>query len=432
MPTEIVPSSTSSPPVPPGLVLAPFAGLRFGVPDVGSLTSPPYDVIDEPERKLLEASDPHNIVRLILPRDAAGQPGSRYAQAAATLRRWRSEGVLRRDAAPALYLYEEIAGGHTQRGLFGAVALAAASAGIILPHENTMSGPVADRLALMAATETNLEPIFLLYEGGGAASQVVDRVEEAELLIDTAVSDGTDDQHHRVWAVSDPGTLREVAADLLPRRAVIADGHHRYATYLQYQREQRMAGRGAGPWDQGLSLLVDALHFGPKVHPVQRVLPQLPVRVAADRARRGFAVEPTSASLEAMVKVLADAPPGPSFVLTDGTSAFLLTHMKRDVLDPLLPEDRSAATRGLDVTVLHAGLVEGLWGLADDESVVDYRHDAVSAVQAARDSGGTAVLLNPTPSAAVAAVAAAGERLPRKSTLFTPKPRSGLVLRAID
>ena len=432
MPTETVPTSTSSPPVPPGLVLAPFKGLRFGVSDVGSLTSPPYDVIDEPERKQLEASHPHNIVRLILPRDAAGQPGSRYEQAAARLRTWRSDGILRQDPAPALYLYEEIVGGHTQRGLLGTVALAEAGAGIILPHENTMAGPVADRLALMRATATNLEPIFLLYEGGGVASEVVDRTDESELLIDTVISDGADEQRHRVWAVTDPDTLHEVAADLLPRRAVIADGHHRYATYLQYQHDQHLAGRGNGPWDHGLSLLVDALHFGPQVHPIHRVVPGLPVMVAADRARPGFDVEPTSASLAAMLKVLADAPPGPSFVLTDGTSAFLLTRMRHDVVDPLLPGDRSAATRGLDVTVLHAGLVEGLWQLADNESVVDYRHDAASAVQAARASGGTAVLVNASPATSVAAVAAAGERMPRKSTLFTPKPRSGLAVRPIE
>ncbi|MGZ4617983.1 MAG: DUF1015 family protein [Frankiaceae bacterium] len=431
MPTETVLGPASRPPAPPGLVLAPFRGLRFDVPDVGSLTSPPYDVIDEPERAMLEASHPHNIVRLILPRDAAGQPGSRYEQAAATLRAWRGDGVLRRDPTPAIYLYEEVAGGHIQRGLLGAVALADASAEIILPHENTMAGPVADRLALMAATATNLEPIFLLYEGGGAASQVADRTEEAKLLIDTVVSDGANEERHRVWAVTDPDTLREVAADLLPRRVVIADGHHRYATYLRYQRDQHLAGRGPGAWDQGLSLLVDARHFGPRVHPVHRVLPQLPVAVAADRARRGFAVKATSASLEAMLKELADAPPGPSFVLTDGVSAFLLTRMRQDVIDPLLPRVPSA-TRELDVTVLHAGLVQGLWRLADNESVVDYRHDAVSAVQAARQTGGTAVLLNPTPAARVAAVAAAGERMPRKSTLFTPKPRSGLVLRPIE
>jgi uncharacterized protein (DUF1015 family) len=106
--------------------------------------------------------------------------------------------------------------------------------------------------------------------------------------------------------------------------------------------------------------------------------------------------------------------------------------MRHDVVDPLLPGDRSAATRGLDVTVLHAGLVEGLWQLADNESVVEYRHDAASAVQAARASGGTAVLVNASPATSVAAVAAAGERMPRKSTLFTPKPRSGLVVRPIE
>ena len=136
----------------------------------------------------------------------------------------------------------------------------------MLPHENTMAGPVADRLALTEATQANLEPIYLVYSGGGAAAQAVSSVDGQEPLASASVDGVT----HRIWAITDPETLRAIAGDLLPRRAVIADGHHRYATYLRHQADRHAAGAGAGPWDRGLALLVDASTYGPQVHAIHR------------------------------------------------------------------------------------------------------------------------------------------------------------------
>ena len=154
-------------PRPDGLVLAPFRALRYDPDrvDLARVLAPPYDVIDADGRAELEARDPANVVRLTLPTD--------YAAAGRLLTEWRESGVLRPDAAPALYVYEEQADGHVQRGLVGALGLTPAEDGIVLPHENTMAGPVADRLALMGAVEADLEPIFLVYDGGGAASRLV-------------------------------------------------------------------------------------------------------------------------------------------------------------------------------------------------------------------------------------------------------------------
>nr|MDT0667560.1 DUF1015 domain-containing protein [Micromonospora sp. DSM 115978] len=137
-----------------------------------------------------------------------------------------------------------------QRGLVGGIGLADPDAQIELPHENTMAGPVSDRLSLTRATQANLEPIFLVYDGGGPTSRIVAEVVTGPPTIETTTDDGVT---HRVWAVSDPQTLRTIAADLLPRRAVIADGHHRYATYRQYQAERHAAGDGPGAWDFGLT-----------------------------------------------------------------------------------------------------------------------------------------------------------------------------------
>ncbi len=404
-------------------MLRPFRALRYDptrVPDLASVLSPPYDVIDDEQRAALERRDPYNVVRLILPSDG-------YEAAAGRLAQWRADGVLRADETPALYVYEEAGAGHVQRGLVGALGLARPEAAIVLPHENTMAGPVADRLALTEATAAQLEQIMLVYDGGGAAAAVVAEAGDGEPLLAAETPDGVS---HRVWAVTGDERLAAVAADLQPRRAVIADGHHRYATYLRYQADRHAAGAGRGPWDFGLTYLVDAGTFGPQVHAIHRVLPTLAAPEAARRAAGGFTVDEVD-GVPAALDRLAAAAGGPAFVVTDGERCWVLHSPDPAALDTALPADRSAAWRRLDVAVAHEFLVRRLLGLPDDEETVGYRHDVEAAVAAARRTGGTALLLNPTPVDAVTAVAAAGDRMPRKSTLFTPKPATGLLMRAL-
>src|SRR4051812_23704143 len=311
-PSGVSPSSSSSAPSQPlsssptGLILAPFRALRFDpavAGDLGTLTSPPYDVIDAEGQSALEASNDHNVVRLILPRDRSGNPSDtgvdRYDQARLTLERWRDEGVLRPDPAPVLYVYEQAdpSTGHVQRGLLGALALTPAEDGIVLPHENTMAGPVSDRLALYNAVDADLEPIFLVYDGGGAASHAVAAADDSEPIVDVALPDGL---RHRLWALTDRDLIRDIAEDLHDRHALIADGHHRYATYLQRQAERRAGGAaGTGPWDYGLTFLVDATAFGPEVHPIHRVIPGVGPEQLAEQAAAGMAVREVHGGLAA-------------------------------------------------------------------------------------------------------------------------------------
>ena len=407
-------------PRPDGLDLGPFVGLRYAPQsvDLGRVLAPPYDVIDAAARDRLLALEPHNVVRLTLPDDGPG-----YSSATRLLAQWRADGVLAPERSSAVYVYEQTVDGHVQRGLVGALGLTPAEDGIVLPHENTMAGPVADRLALTAATRANLEPIFLVYDGGGEATRAVGAADEQPPIADAADPDGG---RHRLWAISDPAELAAIAEDLAPRRAVIADGHHRYATYLQYQRDQHAAGAGAGPWDRGLAFLVDAGSFGPQVHAIHRVVPGLPVDRAVDLAAAAFRVTP----IENVARLAAAASTGPAFVISDGERHWLLTDPDPDALAAALPADRSDAWRSLHVSVAHGLLFSQVWHLEDREGIVDFVHDEPTALAQAAASGGTAVLLAPTPVAAVAAVAAAGERMPRKSTLFVPKPATGMVIRA--
>jgi uncharacterized protein (DUF1015 family) len=297
---------------------------------------------------------------------------------------------------------------------------------VILPHENTMAGPVADRLAVMTATGTDLEAIYLVYDGGGPASELLRSVDSHAPTAQATTSDGIT---HRLWSIADAEALRIVAADLATRRALIADGHHRYATYLERQRLRR-ASDGPGPWDRGLALVVDSSEYGPQVHAIHRVIRGLSLAAAVSAVREWAMVDEVPSTAGAALEPLNDVPEFAG-VLTDGTSTYIVVDRDRRLAQAAARPDEPAALAGLDVTVVHRALVERVWQLADDVDTVGYAHTVDEALAEAAASDGIALLLRPTPVSAVAAVAAAGARMPRKSTLFTPKPASGLVMRRL-
>jgi uncharacterized protein (DUF1015 family) len=430
---------------PVALSLEPFRAVRYSperVSGLAEVTSPPYDVIGTAAVGRLLAADPHNVVRLILPRSASGQSGGEpaqsdggYADAATTLKEWQADGVLTQDGEPALYAYEQRdAGGQVlQRGLIGGLRLSPPGEGVVLPHEDVMPGPVAGRLALMEAVRANLEPIFLMYDGApGAAVRLVDAAAGSRPpLLDVATEDGLT---HRVWAITDPAELGAIAADLAPRRAVIADGHHRYAAYLELQSRMRAAGAGRGPWDQGLALLVDSAVYPPRIDAIHRVIPGLSPDFALTAARQGFRVRPLPGGLDAGLSELAQAGRhGPAFLVGSGENLHLLTDPDPAQLAAAMPEGRTPHWRGLPAAIMQQLLIGRLWGIRDDESTVRVvHHDAAAAARAAAEAGGTAVICNPVRAADVAQVAADGERVPRKSTSFGPKPRTGLLMRIFD
>ncbi|WP_417629466.1 DUF1015 family protein [Nonomuraea mangrovi] len=491
-------------PVPDGLVLRPFRGVRFAVDDPAKVTSPPYDLISDGDVQSLLDAHPNNVVRLILPRtptqpkdsgppdpppplDASARPAvgarsldaseapadgsrspahgasahpgastaqavpgpgasaqpaaphppgrpldgvapnARYGQARDTLRTWLDTGVLTRDPAPAIYVYEQAGPGVMQRGLIGDIGLTAPEQHVILPHENVMPGPVADRLALMSTTQANLEPIFLLYDGGGPASHLVDTVASTRSpLVEAKTDDGV---RHRLWAVTATEEIGLINADLRDRQALIADGHHRYATYRVLQRQEHAAGRTDGPWDFGLALLVDSTAYPPDLKAIHRVIPSLPLDEAVTRARGSWRIRDFTTLAEGLAAL--DSTTEPAFLLAGDSGA---SHLLSDP-DPLqlaraMPTDRSDRWNALNTSVLTEFVLPRVWGMQDDEQAVRIvHHDAQAAVRQAALSGGTAVILKPLAVEAVLAVAAGGERVPRKSTSFGPKPRTGLVLR---
>ena len=436
-------------------MLAPFRGIRYArdrVSGIANVTSPPYDVINGGILDHLRAADPHNVVRLILP----GEDVDASKAAASLLREWLSAGVLIRDRMASLYIYEQSVDADPaclQRGIIGLVRLGPPESAGILPHEGVMPGLVAGRRELMAATQANLEPIFLIYDGeqpgeavqsatgpsapatGERATEVVDRVTaERAPLVSVTTEDGVT---HRLWRLGDCAEQAAISADLAGRRALIADGHHRYAAYLDLQAEMHAAGLGAGPWDYGLAFLVDSAAYPPRLGAIHRVLPGLPPDRAAELAKAAFTVEDLPAGLsldDALQRLAAAGPEGPAFLLAGGPVFRLLTHPDPVQLAASMPAGASAPWQALDASVMQQLLLGRLWGVTDSERDVLIDHDAADAVLevsagATPAAGGTAVISNPASFEVVAQIAAHGERVPRKSTSFGPKPRTGLVLR---
>jgi uncharacterized protein (DUF1015 family) len=390
------------------LRLRPFRGVRYDpavVPDLAEVTSPPYDVMDRQMIDTLLDESPRNVVRLILPRMVSDPLSDTdpYARAALLLDRWRNEGVLATDPEPALYVYQYGLPGEAVCGVVGALELSPREDRVVLPHEDVMEPIVADRLAMMSAAQANLEPIMLIYDGGGAIEDIVDEARAQPPLIEVTSPDGA---MHRLWRVDDVTAIAEIDRRLSGQQALIADGHHRYATYLRMQAQHR--DDGPGPWDRGLALLIDQSTCPVQLGAIHRSISDLPL----DRL-----VAPTGFSLGDA----RDAEPaelGPvrrgTFVLTDGVRRLTLTH----------DGDRDASVS--DAELLHS-VVLPAWSVGEDR--LGYHHSVHQAVRSARHGGGFAVLLHPAAVAEVMEVARAGKVMPRKSTSFGPKPRTGLVMR---
>ncbi len=435
--------------------IRPFRALRFEpdiVGDLAAVVSPPYDVISPTEQAALLARHPKNVVRLDLPAEELGdEPDDRYRRAARTLAAWRSDGTFRKDPRPAVYVYEQVyrlPGSdeeRTQRGFFARLRIEPFGAGSgVLPHERTLSGPKEDRYKLLRATGTNFSPVVGLYAdpSGGAAGRLAE-VAATTPDIDLLADDGV---RHRLWVVplGDDGNAAALTAAAGASPITIADGHHRYETALRYRDERRMSRscEEDPAFDYLLALLLETTTVPLTVLPTHRVVRGLGdagVEMLWAGIGELFEIEPVSdaADLERMFSPAAGAPGGAGrFGLWTRRGGAVLV-ARREALEPWLPPG-SAALRGLDVTLLQVAL-ERTVGIDPAQTAAGGRvaytksaTEAVAWVDGGIDGADAAFILEPTPVAAVAAVAVAGDVMPQKSTYFWPKPVTGLVVNPLE
>lgn len=431
--------------------IRPFRALRYDAANVGDpalVVAPPYDVIGQDERQRLIDRHPANVVRLDLPIDELGdEPDDRYRRAARTLAGWRSDGTLRKDPHPSVYVYEQtyrVPGTdveRTQRGFFARLRLEAFGPGSgVLPHERTMTGPKEDRYRLLRATGVNTSPVVGLFEDpSGATGQRLEAAVAVPAENDLVDDDGV---RHRLWSVAadGDGDAAELAAALIAAASAgpvtIADGHHRYETALRYRDERRMTRscEEDPAFDYLLMLFLESTGEALTVLPTHRLVRGLGDGAATllGRAADLFDVTPVASEDELVERFegvgLARGGEGRFGVWTRDGGALL--GARRDAFTPHL-SDGGSALRELDVTLLGAAL-ERLAGIdaaavaAGDISYTKSASEAVASVE--RGDADAAFLLEGTPVASIAAVARDGDVMPQKSTYFYPKALTGLLI----
>jgi uncharacterized protein (DUF1015 family) len=395
---------------------SPFPGVRYAPEvDLDSVVAPPYDVVGPEERAALVARSPHNCIRVELPVEEDGT--DRFTVAERLWSQWRQEGVLRRDADHFYVLrmaFTDHRGGqHSSTGVLGALALGRTGDGQILPHEQTTPKPKGERLSLQRHCRANISPIWGLSLTRGLS----------ELLAPGGEPDGDKLGHtvdpggviYDLWALPSEREAA-VAAAVAAAPVVLADGHHRYETALNYRDEVRATEGAAGAAEAVLALVTELSEQELSVQAIHRVL----VGVEGEEVRAAFAerfeLKPYHGTQQEVLQGMASAG-AIGLVLSDGL--WLGRPLAADATDEdELPIDSARIQPVLD-QLQPADLV--------------YQH-GLDHVLAAVGEGPqrSGVLLRPATVADIGQVARSGRRMPPKTTYFYPKPKTGLVFRSLD
>ena len=448
-------------------VIKPFRGIRFDSSKTSSLDTvicPPYDVVDDAERKRLTALSPHNLIRVELPQEtpSVAATDADYAKAAETLTAWEKQGVLVRDERGAFYPYLQAYVGpdgkrRERRGFLCLLRVEDYDGGAVRPHEKTLPKPKEDRFKLLQATQTNVSPVFGLFDDkDGKAAEAL-----AKSFAVAPVAAFTDAKgiEHRVWRLEDGEAQGAVRAALAQSRVYIADGHHRYETALRYRNFRRDAestrpALGTAPYDFVLAYLADVRDPGLAVFPIHRIA-KVPAGMDAAALRtaleRFFTIEeiagvptegdaaPIAAKLEQAIGSGKEQPVRRDKVFalySAKLSIAWLLRSKESLATFLLQSGMPKPVAALDVAALHKAILEETLRASYAEGTVYFAH-------AARDAVGmtlpkkiaewdVAILCHPTRVQELLSVVDAGETMPQKSTFFYPKPATGIVMNRLD
>jgi uncharacterized protein (DUF1015 family) len=441
--------------------IIPFRALRYNQERVrlSDVVTQPYDKITPPMQAQYYDASPFNLVRIILGRSEPndGEGHSVYTRAAASFADWRRQGVLTPDPDLEIYSYSQrfsIPGNDARvlerRGLIALGQLEDYDRGVVFRHEQTHTAPKADRLNLLRATRAHFEQLFMIYrDPAGAVDQLL--ASAADPDIDVADEYGV---RHRVWRIRDQRIIQQVQAAMAEKQLIIADGHHRYETALNYRNERRVQAAAAAssggatttsnpdaPWERVMMTFVNMDAPGLVILPTHRVLHGLPnfqsgefVRVAREffsfeqmpGAPKGDSVMRQISSAASSTTVMAAATRDGTWILRakPGSAASLMA-------------DLSPRQQQLDVVQLHRVLLQHVLGISEEairaQQNISYVRDAQVAVDRVHSGGADiAFLMNPVSVAQVRDIAFAGEVLPQKSTDFYPKLLSGLTIYALE
>lgn len=409
-----------------------FKGMRYtsAAGNLNALVCPPYDIISDSQREKYVEENPCNIIRLELPKGG----DERYKEAGKTLRDWLDKEILACDKEDSIYVYEMLfsANGVRNRlkGFVSLVKLVEFSEGIVLPHEETLSKAKEDRFNLMSETFCNFSQIYSLYmDGDGSVYSMIDGCSKGVPDMEVTDPDGT---VHRMWKVSDSGVIKNVTEAFKDKKLYIADGHHRYETALNFHKKQGTESSG-----YIAMMLVNMENKGLVVFPTHRIVKGLEnfnaEKVIEDcKPYFDIAEAPGEERMQAALNQFYDEGKKAFAMYAGCGKCYVMTLKDEGAVKRLLP-DMSEAYCGLDVTVLHSLVLERILGI-DKENMANQknltytrsRQEALEAVD--MDGADCSFILNPTKVSEIRDVAAAGEKMPQKSTYFYPKLITGLVM----
>ncbi len=424
-----------------------FRGFRYDLGQVGALSDvicPPYDVIDSALQQHLYDSSPYNAVRVELTQEQPGDDdiGNKYVRAGRAIKEWIGANVLRQDTARSLYVLEQTFESEgrivTRRGFLARVRLEPFGTGNIFPHEQTFSGPKADRLKLYQATAFNISPIFGLYPDDG--NEVFDELDAHIRNAPPTVAKDHLGVSNRLWVITDTHAISQLIGLLGPKPVFIADGHHRYETGLKYLEEERAAGDVAddeAPQNFCLMMLVSMGDPGLIIQPTHRLLSGLP-SITGERWKSALAehfdvVGEFDGAAACWEHVQLEESQS---VLGFGTVAdgkWIAVKLKdASAMEALAPE-QSADWRALAVSILHRLVIDKIVaGTLGVTPACRYVHLLREVADAAADgSCQLACLVPPCGMEHVEGIAGNREKMPQKSTYFYPKIPTGLVFHSL-
>jgi len=427
--------------------IIPFRGYRYDpaiVGDISDVVTPPYDRVYPDVQQACYQRSPHSIVRIIKGlAEATDSDGNNvYTRAAQYLNEWTAEGTLVRDTEPAFYAYHQTYSFEGQRlTRKGVIALGKLEPEKVHAHEKTLKGPKEDRLKLMQATEANFGHIFMLYDDPArTAETVLQGIIENEAPLIEAV-DG-DNNRHQVWRITDPEVIAAIQTVLDDKDLYIADGHHRYESAVNFMKEcQANAWQAAAPESFGVRMmtLFNIAEPGMSIRPIHRLIHGIEGFNATDflaAAAEHFVVEKHD-NLEAMMLAARSGRRQHTIGCLAGDLSVTLTLRDVGIMNELIAADQSEDYKQLDVTVLHAAILDRLLGInaraLEEQRNVTYTVDAAHGV-AMVTSGAEQLFfyLNATTPEEVVRVADHNEKMPQKSTDFYPKLLTGLVLTKME
>jgi uncharacterized protein (DUF1015 family) len=435
-------------------VIRPFNGIHYNpaiTKDLSKVICPPYDIISSQEQLELYQRSDNNFVRIEYGRELPNDKDTdnKYTRAAATLNNWLKQHVLVTDASPCIYVddhqFKHQGKTYHRRGIACVVKLEEWDKMIIRPHEGTLSRPKGDRLSLLWALKADTSPIMALY--ADSAGEIAAALEAGTHGKETYNIGAVNGESHRLWAVPDKNIIEKIQNTLGGQPLYIADGHHRYESALNYQREKRTSSKatpGSQPYDFVMMTLIDFKDSGLVILPAHRLVRGISTTALdslLDRLKAIFQIEevrPEKVSRQKQVDSL----------LTEGTDEvklllcgpgrerfFILTLRDFSLVKSMIPYFHSELYQKLDVSIVDHVILEELLGLTHEAAgtYIDYTNSAPDAMKRVQEEEyQLGIIVNPVKPQTIKSIADSGDRMPRKSTYFYPKVPAGLVLYRLE